>query len=238
MPHSVISRRWRLKRVGMMAARLLWLWRQTPRPMNRLKKQVYRAAEKIRIYPTSKVELSCIFSWVGLAKSPFLREKIGMNKSRTLQPMYLSKLTGLSARLSVVLMFSSLLVGCGGDDKAPTVEWFVDNPSEIYRTLRRCDHPTKYNPMPHYTRCTNARSAFYTTSMSQRKLEEEKNLAAARDTPEDLKTIEWYEYNRHALIAKVKACKENTGKVTVEFHVGCLKANRAAMNRYVRGQFW
>ncbi|MHC8389735.1 EexN family lipoprotein [Pseudomonas sp. MDT2-39-1] len=157
-----------------------------------------------------------------------------MSNPNTPTPIYLSAPTGKSVRLSVLLISSFVLAGCG-DDKAPTVEWFVDNPSEIYRTLRSCNNSTRYNPMPHHTWCANARFASETRSMRLSIREEEKNLEDAINTPENLRTIQWYERNRHARQAKLKECKISIGNGDVEFDPACFKATRAGMNLYVRG---
>jgi hypothetical protein len=156
-----------------------------------------------------------------------------MSKPRAPQPFQFSELLSVSAKLSVVLISSFILVGCG-DDEAPPVQWFIDNPSEINRALISCNHSTKYNPMPHYTWCSNAKLASITISMRRQDLEKEESLATARDTPENLKTIHWYEGNSHARQAKLNECKISAGKGDVEFDRGCFKATRAAMNQYVR----
>lgn len=157
-----------------------------------------------------------------------------MKKSRETKSLHLSKLIGASAKFSVVVIFSFTLVGCG-DDKAPTVSWFMDNPTEIYRTLGECSYLTKYSPVPNYTWCENARTASITLSRRRSDLEKEKHLAAARGTPENLKTIHWYEGNRTARQAKLRECKVSAGKGDIEFDHGCFNATRAGMNQYIRG---
>jgi hypothetical protein len=108
-----------------------------------------------------------------LAKVAVFKSEDRHEKTRAPQPFQFSELIGVSAKLSVVLISSFILVGCG-DDEAPPVQWFMDNPSEINRALISCNHSTKYNPMPHYTWCSNAKLASITISMRLRDLEKEK----------------------------------------------------------------
>lgn len=157
-----------------------------------------------------------------------------MSRLKTLTLIGLLKLIGKSSRLPGLLIFCFLFTGCE-NEKAPTVQWFIDNPSEIYRTLRSCNHSTRFDPMPPYTWCANAQFASQTISMRLARLEEEKNLARAVNTPENLKTIQWYEGNRHARRAKLKECKISIEKGEIEFYQGCFNATRAGMNQYARG---
>ncbi|SEN16446.1 hypothetical protein SAMN04487857_1112 [Pseudomonas sp. ok272] len=170
---------------------------------------------------------AALFELTRQSRRPLIRESSVMSDSVAEPSVGVSTRVALYSKLSLVAVVACLLAACDGPP--PTSRWYADNPTQMHETQEACKRSAYW---PSTERCDNAREAYSIWMAEERKREEERALAIARDTPEDLKTIDWYENHRHARRVKLRECQHRMIREDLTIDHTCLKAARAETSQF------
>ncbi|MGE8498959.1 MAG: EexN family lipoprotein [Pseudomonas sp.] len=124
-----------------------------------------------------------------------------------------------------------LLAGCE-DGPSPDVDWYVDNPKSLSKALYTCHHkPAHISKQA----CVNARAAQLKATTIRIEALKARDRAAAEQTPDAQRTVDWYKQHKYALRDKLERCRERDEGWGEENPHSCLMAIQAERRLFIEG---
>lgn len=135
------------------------------------------------------------------------------------------------AALSLVGLALLLLAGCE-EGPSPDVDWYVDNPKALSKTLYTCHHKPAHRSEQ---ACANAKAAQLKATTIRVEALKARDREAAEQTPDTQRTVAWYKHYKYALRDKLESCREKKEGSDEAIPHSCLMAFQAERQLFIEG---